>query len=102
MAFFPRPTVFFGPLRVRRVRLRPLAVHGQPAPVADAAVGADLLQALDRLGALAPQVALDLEVRVDVVAELRDLLVREVADLLVAREPELGARSCARSAWPIP
>src|SRR5438067_1676383 len=67
------------------------AVHGQAAPVADAPVGADLRQPLDRLRALAAQVALDLQVRVDVVAELRDLLVGEVAHLRVLREPERGA-----------
>src|SRR5207253_2868978 len=72
------------------VRLRALAVHGQAAAVADAAVGADLAQALDRLRALAAQVALDLEVLVDVLAELRDLVVGEVTDLRVRREPEGG------------
>src|SRR5947209_5662313 len=66
-----------------RVRLRPLAVHGQAAPVAESAIGTDLLQPLDRLGALAAQVTLHLQLAVDVVAELRDLLVREVADLRV-------------------
>src|SRR5512134_2704499 len=74
-----------------RVRLRPLPVHRQAAAVADAAVGADLLQALDCLRALAPELALDLEVRVDVRPQLRDLLVGQVADLLVAGEAELGA-----------
>jgi hypothetical protein len=63
--------------------------------VADAPVGADLAEALDRLLALAPQVALDLEVRVDVGAELRDLFVGEVADLRVGVEAELG-RDLAR------
>src|SRR5207244_7063301 len=76
---------FAGP----RVRLRPLAVHGQAAAVPDPAVGADLGEPLDRLRALAPKVALDVEVLVDVVAELRDLLVGEVADLRVKGEPEL-------------
>ena len=47
--------------------------------MAEAAVGADLAEALDRLRALAAQVTLDLELGVDVVAELRDLLVGEVA-----------------------
>jgi hypothetical protein len=59
--------------------------------MARAAVSADLLQALDRLRALAAEVALDLEVPVDEVPELGDLLVREITDLLVGREPELGA-----------
>src|SRR5581483_582430 len=66
-----------------RVRLRPLPVHGQVAAVAQAAVGADLRQPLDRLRALAAQVALDLVVLVDVLAELRDLFLGEVAHLRV-------------------
>ena len=40
--------VFFGPLRGACVGLRALAVHGEAAPVADAAIGADLLEPLDR------------------------------------------------------
>src|SRR2546423_8738731 len=70
------------------VRLRPLAVGRKAATVTQAAVRADLGEPLDRLLALAPQVALDLELSVDVVAELRDLVVGEVADLRVGREPE--------------
>jgi hypothetical protein len=58
--------------------------------MADAPVGADLGEPLDRLLAIAAQVALDLEVRVDEVAELRDLFVREVLDLRVRAEAELG------------
>jgi hypothetical protein len=57
--------------------------------VADAPVRADLGEPLDRLLPLAAQVALDLETRVDVVAELRDLFVGEVLDLRVRVEPEL-------------
>src|SRR5207245_4551390 len=55
-----------------------LAVHRQPAAVADALVAADLDLALDVLGDVATQVALDLQVRVDVVAEPRDLFVGQV------------------------
>jgi hypothetical protein len=58
--------------------------------VADPAVGADLGEPLDRLLAVAAQVALDLDVGVDVGAELRDLLVGQVADLRVRAEAELG------------
>jgi len=54
------------------------------------AVRADLLEALDRLGALAAEVALDLQVRVDVLAELRDLVLGQVAHLGVRREAERG------------
>jgi len=66
--------------------------------VADAAVGADLAEALDRLRPLAAQVALDLQVAVDVLAELRDLLVGQVLDLLVAREASVGADLLRRRA----
>src|SRR5215472_8420245 len=62
-------------LAAARVRLRPLAVHRQATPVADAAVRADLGEPLDRLLAVAAQVTFDLELGVDVVAELRDLFV---------------------------
>jgi hypothetical protein len=58
--------------------------------VADAAVRTDLREPLDRLLPLAAQLTLDLEVRVDVVAELRDLLVGEVLDLRVRAEAEFG------------
>ena len=57
--------------------------------MADPTVGADLLQPLDRLAAVAAKVALDLDVGVDVVAELRDLVVGEVTDLL----PGIEARA---------
>src|SRR5207302_4201231 len=69
------------------VRLRALAVDGQPAAMPDAAIGADLGQALDRLLALTAEVALDLELAVDIGAELRHLVVGEVLDLRVRREP---------------
>ena len=59
--------------------------------MADPAIGPDLREALDRLRPLAPEVALDLELGVDVGAELRDLLVREVANLLVGIELEVAA-----------
>src|SRR6185503_12390114 len=44
-----------------RIRLRPLAVHRQAAPVAEAPVGTDLLEPLNRLRALAAKIALHLE-----------------------------------------
>ena len=70
--------------------------------MADTAVRADLTEALDRLLALAAQVALDLEVRVDVVAELRDLFVGEVLDLRVRVEAELrGDLARGRLANPV-
>jgi hypothetical protein len=70
--------------------------------VPDAAVRADLGEPLDRLLAVAAQVALDLEVRVDVVAELRDLFVGQVLDLRVGAETELGGDlACARLTDPV-
>jgi hypothetical protein len=64
--------------------------------VADAAVRTDLGEALDGLLPVAAQIALDLEVRVDVVAELRDLFVGEVLDLRVRVEAELGGDLAGR------
>src|SRR6476659_8247835 len=63
------------------VRLRALAVDRQVPAMAETAVAADLREALDRLGALATEVALELEVRVDAGPELRDLVVGQVLDL---------------------
>src|SRR5689334_2671840 len=84
------------------VRLRPLSVHRQAAPVADAAVRADLGEPLDRLLPVATEIALGLELRVDVVAELRDLFVGQVLDLRVRVETELrGDLARGRLADPV-
>jgi hypothetical protein len=64
--------------------------------VADAAVRTDLREPLDRLRALAAEIALDLEVLVDVLAQLRDLVVGEVADLRVRIEAERGCDPARR------
>jgi hypothetical protein len=70
--------------------------------MADPAVGADLGEPLDRLLPVAAQVTLDLEIRVDVVAELGDLFVGEVLDLRVGVEPELrGDLARGRLADPV-
>src|SRR5262249_44976574 len=70
-------------LAAARVRLRPLPVHRETGAVPDPAIGADLGEALDRLLPVAPEIALDFELGIDVVAELRDLVVGEVLDLRV-------------------
>src|SRR4051812_43860114 len=80
-----------------RVRLGALAVHGEPAAVAEAAVAADLHEALHVLRALAAEVTLDGQVLVDEVAELADLVLGEVADVGVrahagGEEGALGLR----------
>ena len=85
-----------GTLARAGVGLGVLAAHRQAAPVAQAAVAADLHQPLDVLAALAAQVTLDLELRVDVVAELRDLFVGEILDLRVRVEAELGGNLARR------
>src|SRR3954463_279236 len=79
-----------GTLARAGVGLGVLTSHRQAAPVAQAAVAADLHQALDVLRALAAQVTLDHVVTVDDVAQLRHLVVREVPDLAVRLDPELG------------
>jgi hypothetical protein len=58
----------------------------------------DLGQALDRLRPLAAKVALDLVVRVDVLMELRDLVLGE-SRTFVSGEPQRNA-DLARSAGP--
>src|SRR5207248_8976035 len=88
LSLLPAPDRLLRALARARVGLRALTVHRQPATMADPPVAADLGRALDRLRPLAAKVALDLEVRVDVLAELRDLLVREVAHLLVGGQAE--------------
>src|SRR6266567_4531062 len=63
-----------------------LSVDRKSATMADATVGADLTKALDRLRAVATEVTFHLEVLVDVLAELRDLLVGQILDLGVGIE----------------
>src|SRR5579859_6222050 len=69
------------------VRPRALAAHRQPLAVPLAAVAADLDEAPDVHRHVAPQVALDLVVAVDHLAEARDFLVREGADARVRIHP---------------
>jgi hypothetical protein len=64
-----------GPLRVRELVVRALPAHGQTAAMADTAVAADVHEALDVHRDLAPQVALDLQLALDDVANARGLLV---------------------------
>ncbi len=58
--------------------------------MAQAAVGADLLEALDGLGALAPQVAFLREVSLDRLAQLDDLVLGQVAHLAVRLDAHLS------------
>src|SRR4029078_6086971 len=63
-----------------RVGAGALTADGEAPALPEPAVAADLHQPLDVRGALAAEVALDREVRVDVRAQPRDLGVREVAN----------------------
>src|SRR5919202_1792030 len=81
-----------GTLAGARVGTRALAAHGQATAVADALVAARLHLAPDVRGDLAAQVALDLEVGLDVVTEVDDLLVREVTGPLARVDVGRGQR----------
>ncbi len=69
--------------------------------MANPTVGADLLEPLDALRALAAKVAFDGEAVVDIRAKLGDLLVGQVTHLGVGREAELGS-DLPRVDGPIP
>src|SRR3954453_21112943 len=71
-----------------RVGLGALAVDRQPAAVSIAAVGADLLQALDALGALAAKIALHFA-GLHRLAELQLLVLGQVLDVGVRIDPHL-------------
>src|SRR5262249_39550454 len=75
-----------------RVGLGALPVHRQPAAVPDALVAADLDLAADILGDLAAEVAFDLVVGLDPVAEPRDVVIGHVADPQVRADPGLPER----------
>src|SRR5258707_607900 len=68
------------PLAGTGVRVGPLAVNRQAAPVPEALVTGDLDLALDVLAFFAPQVALNLVVGVDVATEADNLVLGEVTD----------------------
>src|ERR1700742_2019810 len=78
-----------GALATARVGLRALAADGQAAAVTQAAVGADLHQPFDVLGAIAPQVTLDLT-PLDRVAQLDRLVLGQVFALDPGVDPGLG------------
>src|SRR6185503_14730958 len=72
-----------------RVGLGPLASDREPAPVAQAAVGADFHQPLDVLRSLAAQVALDLA-RFDRLAQPDDLVLGQVLNGRIRVDLRLG------------
>src|SRR6187549_2155607 len=82
-----------------RVRLRSLSADRKVSPVAKAPVRADLHQPLDVQADLATEVALDLVLAIDDLAEAVDLLLGEVAHARVGRHvrgaDDLGGRGGA-------
>src|SRR5215211_6504944 len=72
-----------------RVGLRPLAPDWKASTMPQAAVGADLREPLDALGAVAAQVALDLA-GLDRLAKLNHLVVGQVLDVGVGVDPGGG------------
>ena len=60
------------------IRVRALAAHGQAATMTQTAIAADLHQALHVLRNLAMQVTFDLEVLLDVIAQLREVFLGKV------------------------
>src|SRR4051794_22352343 len=81
-----------GALAGARVGPRALPMHGKAAAVADTRVAADLDLAADVGGHLAAEVTLDLEVALDVVAQLDEVVVGQVADPQVRADPGGGQR----------
>src|SRR6185295_13945790 len=69
------------PLTGARVRVRALAADRQVSPVAHAAIAAEIDEPLDVLGDLATEVALDLEVRIDLATDLVHLVVGQIVGL---------------------
>src|ERR1700674_286084 len=65
-------------LATARVRARALPAYRQPTPVAHAPIAPDVHQPLDRARDLAAQVALDLEILLDLLAKFLDVVVGEV------------------------
>src|ERR1019366_3633332 len=76
------PDALAGPLAGSRVRVGALSIDGQPAAVPEASVAAEVHEPLDVHLDLAPEIALDLEVGVEHVADLLDLALGELFGLL--------------------
>ena len=72
------------------VRVRALTANGQAATMTQAAIATDLHEALHVLRNLAVQVALHLEILLDVVAQLREILFREVLHANVGINAGIG------------
>ena len=72
------------------IRVRALAANGQAATMTQTAIAADLHQALHVLRNLAMQVAFDLEVLLDVVAQLREVFLGEVLHADVGIDAGIG------------
>ena len=71
------------------VGVRALAMDRQPAAMAQAAIAAEVHQALDVHRRLAAQIALDLVVAVDRFADLQDFGVGQLVDAALGRDADL-------------
>jgi hypothetical protein len=71
--------------------VRALSAHGQAFTVAQAAVAAEIHQALDVHSDFAPEIALNLVLAVNQLAEAQHLIVRELVDAAVIWDREAFA-----------
>src|SRR5215472_14052256 len=84
------------------VRLRPLAVHGQPTPVADALIAPDLHLAPDVGLHLTAQITLDLVGGVDPVTQLHEVVIGQIVHPDVPADTGLLQRlKRAGTAYPV-
>jgi hypothetical protein len=74
------------------IRVRTLATYGKAAPVADTLVGSNINLALNVLRDFSTQVTLDLEIRINVVAQEFHLLIGEITDPRGGINPYSGER----------
>src|SRR6266496_479090 len=80
------------------VGVRALAADGQALAVPQAPVAGEVHQPLDVHRGFAAQIAFDLVVLVDRLADVEDLLVGQVLDALVGRDAQLGDDLAGRGA----
>src|SRR5712692_10232316 len=84
------PYFFGGAAAGAGVGVGPLPAHGQALAMADAAVAADVHEALDAHGHFAPQVAFDLVLALDDIAHSRRLLIAPGLDPFAGVDPGVG------------
>ena len=83
--------VFTGPFARARIGPRPLAAHRHSLAVPQAAIAAEIHQALDVHGDDAAQIAFDPVIAVDTLANAHDLVVGQLRHPPFGRNADLGA-----------